>query len=135
MINYEQIKTWLSEKENKQKMAYGICFILVFIVGFGAGKYDRQSQKLYQPKQINYNTKPAPNQTPAAGGAGDKAALNAAVKGTSTPANCLIKGNIGAKGSKIYHMQGGAFYKLTKPELCFSTEAEAQAAGFVKSSR
>ncbi len=50
--------------------------------------------------------------------------------------NCegKIKGNIGSSG-KIYHLPGGASYKQTIPELCFDTEAEAQAAGFRKSLR
>ncbi|MBI3952786.1 MAG: hypothetical protein HY336_02420 [Candidatus Doudnabacteria bacterium] len=49
--------------------------------------------------------------------------------------NCKIKGNINSKGSKIYHIQGGAFYNQTNPEECFETEDQAQAAGFAKSSR
>ncbi len=53
---------------------------------------------------------------------------------TSTTSDCPIKGNISSK-SKIYHIQGGSFYERTTPEMCFSTEAEAQAAGFTKSSR
>lgn len=47
---------------------------------------------------------------------------------------CRIKGNISASG-KIYHMPGQAFYNKTrihtgKGERCFSTEAEARAAGW-----
>ena len=64
-------------------------------------------------------------------------AAAAEVAGTSTEnTNCegKIKGNISSK-TKIYHMPGGAFYKRTVPELCFDTEAEAQAAGFRKSQR
>jgi len=50
--------------------------------------------------------------------------------------NCTgkIKGNISSSG-KIYHIPGGAFYDRTVPELCFDSEAEAQATGFRKSSR
>lgn len=48
--------------------------------------------------------------------------------------NGKIKGNISSSG-KIYHMPGGSFYSRTNPEICFNTEAEAQAAGFRKSSR
>lgn len=56
--------------------------------------------------------------------------------GTTTPTNqnCPVKGNVSGK-NKIYHVQGGAFYERTQEELCFQTEAEATAAGFVKSSR
>ena len=41
-----------------------------------------------------------------------------------------IKGNINAKGEKIYHMPGTSHYERTKAELWFATEEEAQAAGF-----
>lgn len=33
------------------------------------------------------------------------------------------------KGECIYHVQGGAFYHTTKPQLCFATEEEARQAG------
>lgn len=47
----------------------------------------------------------------------------------------LIKGNINSKGEKIYHVPGGAYYDRTDAEELFNTEAEAQAAGYRKSSR
>ena len=47
------------------------------------------------------------------------------------PNNCYIKGS----KSKTYHMPGGSFYERTNPAACFSTEEEAQAAGYRKSSR
>ena len=51
------------------------------------------------------------------------------------PANCsAIKGNVSGS-NKTYHVPGGSFYDRTTPEMCFATEAEAQAAGFTKSSR
>ena len=48
---------------------------------------------------------------------------------------CLIKGNINSKGSKIYHVPGTSSYKSTKidtsqGERWFCTEAEAIAAGW-----
>ncbi len=52
----------------------------------------------------------------------------------STSADCFVKGNV-SKDSKIYHVLGGSFYNRVKPEQCFQTEAEAQAAGFRKSTR
>ena len=42
----------------------------------------------------------------------------------------LIKGNINAKGEKIYHMPDGSNYDKTNPEQWFKTESEAVAAGF-----
>ncbi len=49
--------------------------------------------------------------------------------------SCAIKGNVNAKGDKIYHMPGGKNYALThiKPvegDRWFCTEQEAQDAGF-----
>ncbi|MEW6066021.1 beta-lactamase [Desulforamulus profundi] len=47
----------------------------------------------------------------------------------------LIKGNINKKGDKIYHLPEQANYERTKPEVWFTTEAEAEAAGFRKADR
>ena len=64
-----------------------------------------------------------------------------ALAATSSPsintltAECKIKGNISSGGKKIYHIKGGASYKAVKPEMCFNTEEEAKAGGFVKSLR
>ncbi len=41
-----------------------------------------------------------------------------------------IKGNINSKGDKIYHVPDGAYYNVTKAEVMFCTEQEAQDAGF-----
>ncbi|MED4581602.1 thermonuclease family protein [Brevibacillus choshinensis] len=41
-----------------------------------------------------------------------------------------IKGNINAKGDKIYHVPGSASYEQTNAEMWFATEEEAKAAGF-----
>lgn len=51
---------------------------------------------------------------------------------SSTPPNntCTIKGNINAKGEKIYHTTASPNYKSTQPEAWFCTEAEAVAAGY-----
>jgi endonuclease YncB( thermonuclease family) len=51
------------------------------------------------------------------------------------PKGCTIKGNVSAKGSKIYHMPGQRDYAATrisaqKGEAYFCSEAEARAAGF-----
>lgn len=45
------------------------------------------------------------------------------------PPDKPIKGKI-SKSGKIYHLPGSADFELTKPNVCFATEAEAQAAGF-----
>ena len=46
-----------------------------------------------------------------------------------------IKGNINSKGEKIYHIPSGQYYTITKAEVMFCTEKEAQDAGFRKSER
>lgn len=48
---------------------------------------------------------------------------------------CLIKGNISAKGARIYHVPGGRFYEVTRideaaGERYFCSEEEAAAAGW-----
>lgn len=52
--------------------------------------------------------------------------------------DCRIKGNIGSKGERVYHVPGGRFYERTridssKGERWFCSEAEAHAAGWRKS--
>ncbi|MGN7468760.1 thermonuclease family protein [Brevibacillus sp. SAFN-007a] len=73
-------------------------------------------------------------------GAGKKPADNEAGKSATKPVKPAdsdtppegkaIKGNINAKGEKIYHVPGSASYERTKAEMWFATEEEAQAAGF-----
>jgi endonuclease YncB( thermonuclease family) len=53
---------------------------------------------------------------------------------------CVIKGNIGGKGGRIYHLPGQADYEATrinekKGERWFCSEAEARAAGFRRAER
>jgi micrococcal nuclease len=48
----------------------------------------------------------------------------------SPPPGKKIKGNINAKGEKIYHLPGTRDYERTKAEVWFATEDEARAAGF-----
>jgi endonuclease YncB( thermonuclease family) len=56
------------------------------------------------------------------------------------PDQCVIKGNIGSRGARIYHLPGGQYYERTKiepskGERWFCTEAEASAAGWRRSKR
>lgn len=48
---------------------------------------------------------------------------------------CDIKGNINAKGNKIYHMPGQRDYDNTIAEEMFCTEKEAEDAGFIPATR
>lgn len=50
-------------------------------------------------------------------------------------ADCTIKGNVNAKGDRIYHLTGTRDYARTKPENWFCSEAEAEAAGFRQAGR
>lgn len=136
-MTYEAIKTWC--QENKEKIIVGVCFALVFIVGFGTGRYEREIRRNVYKPQNNYTTAASKKPLPAAGqpalrspGVGVGTVLSAS---TTPTASCIVKGNISTGGKKIYHVQGGAFYNKVKAEMCFKTEAEALAAGFVKSGR
>jgi hypothetical protein len=136
MSFYEKAKDWLKQKENKDKLVLGLSFVLIFIVGFGAGSYVRETRRDGAKPQANYTTATA--KKPAIPAATDQAQVlgKTTVTASGTPAlACIVKGNISSAGKKIYHVKGGAFYDRTKAEECFNTEAEALAAGFVKSSR
>lgn len=102
--------------------------VLIQLLSFGVGLYSGHN---FWPTTVvdstnitNYNT--------------NALSENTTVKETQTTENssvdCKIKGNI-SSSNKIYHLQGGSFYERTTAEMCFNTEEEAIAAGFVKSSR
>lgn len=134
-MTYDEIKSWL--KTNKQKLILSACYVLVFVVGFGAGSFQKGIRRDSLKPQNNYTTqmdkKPINNEGEVLGKTATSS--TASVKPTAaTDANCIIKGNISTT-KKIYHVKGGAFYARVKPEQCFNTEAEALVAGFVKSSR
>jgi endonuclease YncB( thermonuclease family) len=44
--------------------------------------------------------------------------------------DCTIKGNVNARGDRIYHLEGSRDYARTKPEAWFCSEDEAKSAGF-----
>lgn len=50
--------------------------------------------------------------------------------GGQCPVTHPVKGNHSRGGEFIYHVPGGANYDRTGAEVCFATEADAQAAGF-----
>lgn len=121
-MNFENIKDRFIE--HKPKLIVLGCLVTAFVSGYGVGTYEMRANSLSR-RQLNYTTntgvKPTPTSTP---------------KPTSTTAaapagECYIKGS----KSKLYHMPGGSFYDRTNPAQCFGSEAEAQAAGYTKSSR
>ncbi len=62
--------------------------------------------------------------------AGAAATMQIAPDGDRCPASHPVKGNNGSMGALIYHLPGTASYERTKPEICFASEAAAQAAGY-----
>ncbi len=57
-------------------------------------------------------------------------------EGGACPPGYPIKGNTTSNsGEWIYHVPGGQYFDVTKPEVCFNSEADAQAAGFRRSLR
>ncbi len=132
--NYELLK--LKIVENKEKVVLACCAILIFIVGFGTGRAEHEVKKTNK-NQAYYTTKSSAIKT--AGEEGNVAPISSTPVPVQSTAdskvdqtNCPIKGT----SSKIYHLAGGAFYdRITSPVACFSTEAEAVAAGYRKSSR
>ncbi len=127
--NYDYIK--LKIEENKKRVVFGVCAVLLFIVGFGTGRAEREFRKT-PTVQTNYTTK-----TPENKGGDDPVNITAEPPITpSTTGSTLLSCNIKGTSSRIYHLPGGAFYeRITAPVACFETEAEAQAAGYRKSSR
>ncbi len=117
-------KDFINEKwlEMKPKIVVLICLVGAFISGYAVGNFGGSPPAR---RQLNYTTNPVnkPLEKVEA-----KKPLNTAPKQGS---ECPIKGS----SSKIYHVKGGAFYDRTTGVICFNTEAEAEAAGYRKSSR
>lgn len=137
MITYEEIKIWFGDKDNKKNLLFAGCFVVVFAVGFGAGSFIKQNRqkkaKTYTNNSIQSAKKPA-----VLAETTDENILKVVDKTTASstsPSICKIKGNISTGGKKIYHVPNGSFYKKVKAEMCFISESDAKAAGFIKSSR
>lgn len=119
-------------KNNQQRIAFAIGYLLVALLFFALGRYTavrtEEPQSHAEPPQVSGQV----NNSPNAAGTQRVATTTDPV----LPSDCQgqIKGNISSSG-KIYHVPGGAFYKRVNPEVCFKTEAEARAAGFRKSQR
>ncbi len=54
----------------------------------------------------------------------------APISAYNCPSWAPIKGNQSSRGPWIYHVPGGRWYDVTKPEECFTTAAAARAAGY-----
>ncbi len=137
MIAYGEIKQWMAEKENRDRLMVAAGFVLIFFVGFGAGRYERGIRRENFQSQRNYTTTQPkkPLAEPGEAAVLGESITNPAVAANTATAPCIVKGNISSTGRKVFHVKGGAFYDRTKAEQCFYTEKEAIAAGFVKSQR
>lgn len=127
-MKYEDLKIWY--KNHRQQIIFGFCFALIFLVGFGSGRAEKEYRKEVRPKQLQLNNTIQTTPPPAVPAASPVPVTT----GMTTSANCIVKGNISGQ-NKIYHVKGGSFYERTQAEQCFATEQEAVAAGFRKSSR
>lgn len=116
----------------EQKIALVIGFAAVAAIGFWGGmnmdpKADTSPAVSASSSSTNYTESKPVVQTP--------------VSTTQTSTTQALEvldcgGKIKGSSSHIYHVPGGSFYnKTTRPIACFDTEAEAQVAGFRKSSR
>ena len=124
------IKEW--PRAHQRELAVACGYLLVAVLFYNLGQFAARTHppeiRVEEPAidltQVYNSLQQVAGQTTASGAAAD------------TAINCegKIKGNISSSG-KIYHLPGGAFYKRTNPEMCFATEADAQAAGFRKSQR
>lgn len=124
----ENIKEKFIEKGKPLAIAT-VCFLAVFIAGFGTGRIsDGNATSTAQKRSLsNYTTNTA--QSTNANSSPAKPTTKTTIP--VDPSDCDIKGS----KSKIYHMPGGSFYDRTNPAACFNSEEEAQAAGYTKSSR
>ena len=80
-----------------------------------------------QPGPARIGLTPLPVASPGASGPG-----RAAPSGMACPASHPLKGN---RSSMIYHQPGAEFYDQTRPEDCFASPADAEAAGYRASLR
>jgi hypothetical protein len=138
-------KAGMFVKVRQQAIVLALGYLLVAVMAFGAGRISASGagapeirvETAFLPPNDSVNsglnqsgTTPNPGPGPAPLPVPGPNPVPAA---QDCPAG-QIKGNIGGSGSRVYHMPGGSFYNRTKAEQCFATEAEAQAAGFRKSS-
>lgn len=137
-MTYQQLKSWVGEKSNQKVLVLIFGFVVVFLVGFGVGSFVKPSKQKNTKTYTNNTTNPV-NKPEVLGESKvtDKPPEQNAATSTkpSQASECIVKGNLGSGGTKIYHVKGGSFYNRVKPEMCFKTPKEAEDAGFVKSSR
>ena len=117
-------------KTHQNTIVLSVGYVLVAILAFGIGRIS--ALELTAPDVRVEEVFQAPlNNTAISESVQSAQIINPAAESAQ---NCA--GKIKGSASQIYHVPSGAFYeRTTKPVACFDTEAEAQAAGFRKSSR
>lgn len=125
------MKLWDLIKNNQQKLVLAAGFILVALIAFLLGRLTAFQAAAPDISVQEVFASPS-NYTPAV--AGVQSQSDKSPDNTSTAPDCA--GKIKGSSSRIYHLPGDAFYdRTTKPIQCFDTEAQAQSAGFRKSSQ
>lgn len=126
----DKIKNFL--KTYQQQIVLVIGYILIASLGFGLGRFTSPNLSVPEVRVEEVFASPA-NYTPNIAGIQTNIA-EAPTNSISATLTC--QGKIKGSSSMIYHLPGGSFYdRTTHPIRCFDTEAQAQAAGFRKSSR
>jgi len=130
-LDFQKIKKFLIEKEDKIILAIG--FILVAFLSFGAGKL---SETYHPPAPIIFKNAPdcpalTANGEISAGNIDTGKSIDSVQSSSLSAAQGKIIGN---KNSKIYHLPGSASYnKISETNrVYFNTEADAQKAGYRK---
>lgn len=95
------------------------------------GNLNSRGEKIYHlPGQSSYERTQAEETF-----ATEAEAQAAGYRRADTPGAGQIKGNVNARGEKIYHVPGQANYDRIEADALFQTEQEAEAAGFRPSQR
>lgn len=89
-------------------------------------KYKGKNSKATRTETVKVTKKKAPK----------KSSVTMSGKAKNCPAGYPVKGNrTGSQKDWIYHVPGGQFYNITKPEECFSSTDAARKAGYRASQR
>ena len=135
---YDFVKNLNLEKITPLAIA-AVCFAAVFIAGFGAGKLHSGTGGSTPAKRTlsNYTTNASGQENKNSNATSAKNSNSPESSSTKSTASGVSNGECYIKGSKskIYHLPGGSFYDRTKAVECFTSETDAQAAGYTKSSR
>jgi hypothetical protein len=121
-------------KNYQQGIVMAIGYVLVAVTAFASGRiYANQTRRPDVRVEEVFSLPINDNQNKTLAQSGGGKLLSGAFMPTHGDCQDKIKGNIGSKDSRIYHVPGGSFYQRVAPELCFVDEQAAIAAGFSKS--